>query len=69
MGYPKGTREYEQDILQYSYDMEDYAEINSLLSGILEGKLKAPSDLVVRLYEDRKDLHRKIRLHERLYKA
>lgn len=69
MGYKPGTREYDEAVTQYSYDMEDYAEINDLLAGVLEGKLKAPSDLVVRLYEDRKELHRKIRLHERLYKA
>ena len=69
MGYPKGTREYDEAVIQYSYNMEDYAEINDLLAGVLQGKLKAPSELVVRLYEDRKELHRKIRLHERLYKA
>lgn len=69
MAYPQGTREYDEAVIQYSYNMEDYTEINELLTGVLEGKLRAPSELVVRLYEDRKELHRKIRLHQQMYKA
>lgn len=69
MGYPKGSQEYDDAVIQYSYNMEDYAEINDLLAGVLQGKLKAPSELVVRLYEDRKELRRKIRLHDRMNKA
>lgn len=69
MGYPKGTKEYDDDILQYSYNMEDFAEAEELFTGVLQGKYKAPSELVVRLYEDRKELRRKIRHHEHTYKA
>ena len=63
-----GTPGYYIDLRDHEYRKADYAEVEELLFRILDGKLKAPAELVVRLYDERKKMREEIRSFEDFYR-
>lgn len=67
MFHGKDQPGYKIDLREYEYNKIDFKEIDGMFQQILGGELKAPAELVVRLYEERKALRKEIRSFQDFY--